>query len=68
MLAQYLYKTLNQLQHTNGHPAVKLYHDTEFKECHEQGAIVNFNVLNSDGSFVGFAEVSALFEFLKVSK
>lgn len=39
---------------------MKLYHDTDFIQAEQQGAIVNFNLLHSDGNFIGFAEVSCM--------
>lgn len=57
-LAKYLFKILKQLRYPNGQSVVKLYHDTDFESIDRQGGIVNFNLLHSDGSFIGFAEVS----------
>lgn len=58
-LAKYLFKKLKELQYPNGQPVVKLYHDTDFDSPDRQGGIVNFNLFHSDGSFIGFAEVSS---------
>uniref|UniRef100_A0A8D8D5R7 Molybdenum cofactor sulfurase n=1 Tax=Culex pipiens TaxID=7175 RepID=A0A8D8D5R7_CULPI len=57
-LGRYCYQRLRVLRHANLNSVVKLYHDTEFGDRVSQGGIVNFNVLNEDGSFVGFAEVA----------
>ncbi|KAG4068768.1 hypothetical protein HA402_002459 [Bradysia odoriphaga] len=59
-LARYLFKSLKELKYANGQPVVKLYHDTDFQSIDEQGGIVNFNLLHDDGSFIGFAETSAI--------
>uniref|UniRef100_A0A182P7X2 Molybdenum cofactor sulfurase n=1 Tax=Anopheles epiroticus TaxID=199890 RepID=A0A182P7X2_9DIPT len=59
-LARYCFQQLQALQHANGSRVVELYHDTAFVDCHSQGAIVNFNVLNDDGAHVGFAEVACM--------
>lgn len=59
-LAKYLFKNLKELHYSNGQPVVKLYHDTDFKSVDQQGGIVNFNLLHTDGSFIGFAEVNFL--------
>lgn len=34
-----------------------LYCDTDYEDPSSQGAIVNFNILRADGSFVGYSEV-----------
>ncbi|XP_049291674.1 molybdenum cofactor sulfurase [Anopheles funestus] len=59
-LARYCFRELQALQHANGGRVVELYHDTAFGDPASQGAIVNFNVLNDDGSHVGFAEVACM--------
>ncbi|XP_055605856.1 molybdenum cofactor sulfurase 3 [Uranotaenia lowii] len=58
LLARYCYRRLRALRHANDREVIKLYHDTDFEDPKQQGAIVNFNVLHDDGSFVGFAEFS----------
>uniref|UniRef100_A0A182JK47 Molybdenum cofactor sulfurase n=1 Tax=Anopheles atroparvus TaxID=41427 RepID=A0A182JK47_ANOAO len=60
MLARYCHQRLLALEHANGRPVVELYHDTTFDDANLQGAIVNFNVRNEDGSYVGYAEVSCM--------
>lgn len=57
-LSKYLYESLNELKYSNGRQVVHFYHDTNFTSINDQGAIVNFNVLHEDGSFVGFSEVN----------
>lgn len=57
-LAKYLYSQLAALKYDNGKEVVRFYHDGEFKSIRYQGGIVNFNLLNSDGSYVGFTEVN----------
>ncbi|EEZ98196.1 molybdenum cofactor sulfurase 1 [Tribolium castaneum] len=57
-LAQYVYRNLLCLHHSNGKPAVVLYHNTTFENPQDQGPIVNFNILRDNGEYVGYAEVS----------
>ncbi|KAJ6623591.1 Molybdenum cofactor sulfurase 3 [Pseudolycoriella hygida] len=59
-LAKYLFESLKEMKYSNGQAVVKLYHDTEFESMENQGGIVNFNLLHPDGSFIGFAETSAI--------
>ncbi|KFB42517.1 AGAP000555-PA-like protein [Anopheles sinensis] len=59
-LARYCHNRLRQLEHTNGTPVVELYHDSAFEDANTQGAILNFNVRNDDGSYVGYAEVACM--------
>jgi molybdenum cofactor sulfurtransferase len=55
-------RRLRQLRHQNGKPVVTIYgawaHDNE----QEKGPTVAFNCVRSDGSFVGYNEVSKLAE------
>uniref|UniRef100_A0A1L8DZE8 Putative molybdenum cofactor sulfurase n=1 Tax=Nyssomyia neivai TaxID=330878 RepID=A0A1L8DZE8_9DIPT len=57
-LVKYLRNRLAALKHYSGKNVVILYADTDYSSNKLQGGIVNFNVLHSDGSFVGFAEFS----------
>ncbi|XP_058063911.1 molybdenum cofactor sulfurase [Anopheles bellator] len=59
-IARYCFQQLQQLEHANGSKVIKLYHDTSFGDARSQGAIVNFNVLNDTGAYVGFAEVACM--------
>ena len=57
-LAQTVYKELSQLKHWNGRPVCVLYHDGHFDDITTQGGIVNLNVLDPGGEFVGYSQVS----------
>ncbi|KAL5009872.1 hypothetical protein ScPMuIL_012177 [Solemya velum] len=59
-LAQYFHHQLSDLQHSNGTPLASLYCHDGFEHISTQGAIVNFNLKRSDGSYIGFAEVDKL--------
>lgn len=56
-LAQYVYRNLLCLHHSNGKPVVILYHNTTFENISDQGPIVNFNILRDNGEYVGYSEV-----------
>lgn len=56
-LAADLHNQLNELQHPNGNKAVVLYMDSDFSDIKTQGAVVTFNLLREDGSYVGYVEV-----------
>ncbi|XP_050504607.1 molybdenum cofactor sulfurase 3 isoform X2 [Diabrotica virgifera virgifera] len=56
-LAQYVYKRLLTLHHSNGAPVAILYHDTTFVTSQHQGPIVNFNLVRCNGEHVGYSEV-----------
>ena len=45
------------MRHGNGRSVCVLYCDTDYEDPNSQGAIVNFNLLRADGSFVGYSEV-----------
>lgn len=56
-LARYVYRNLITLHHFNGKPVAVVYNDTQFSDVKYQGGIVNFNLLRSDGEYVGYSEV-----------
>lgn len=54
------------MRHSNGEPVAKIYtHDT-FSTKETQGPIVNFNLLKSDGRFVGYGEVEQMAELYNI--
>lgn len=61
-LAKYFYNQLKQLEYGNGQPLVQFYNQTAFEEKESQGGIVTFNILRSNGRYVGYREVEALAE------
>lgn len=61
-LAQYVFRNLTSLHHSNGQPVAVLYHDSHFEDRNVQGGIVNFNLLRADGQYVGYAEVFVRYE------
>lgn len=56
-LAKLTHDTLQSLTHHNSSPVVKLYCDTEFSDMRLQGSIVSFNLLRSNGAYIGYNEV-----------
>ena len=56
-LAKDTYQRLSELKHYNGRPLCILYHDNCFNDSALQGPIVNFNLLTSSGTVIGFSEV-----------
>ena len=61
-LAKYLYGSLKRLKHDNGGSLVEVYSRTDFDDPESQGPIVNFNLLQSDGSHFGFLAFKRLAE------
>ncbi|KAG5842204.1 hypothetical protein ANANG_G00175170 [Anguilla anguilla] len=59
-LARYTYILLTSLHHSNGKPLARIYCDTDFEDPSMQGAILNFNLLDSQGNFVGYSQVEKL--------
>ncbi|KAJ8036017.1 Molybdenum cofactor sulfurase [Holothuria leucospilota] len=55
-LAKYTFEALSQMQHSNGKPLAQCYCDNEFKDIHQQGPIITFNLLRPSGEFIGYAE------------
>lgn len=56
-LAKLAHDTLQSLTHYNSSPAVKLYCDTEYRDIRLQGAILSFNLIRSNGEYIGYNEV-----------
>ncbi|CAL4060995.1 unnamed protein product, partial [Meganyctiphanes norvegica] len=57
-LVRYTHQWLCSLHHANGNPVVKLYCEgNKTWTVENQGSIVNFNLLNPDGSHVGYSQV-----------
>jgi molybdenum cofactor sulfurtransferase len=52
-----LYVRLNQMRHSNGRPAVKIYGNHHLNDPKKQGSIVTVNFLNTTGGYVGYNEV-----------
>uniref|UniRef100_A0A1I8Q5T6 Molybdenum cofactor sulfurase n=1 Tax=Stomoxys calcitrans TaxID=35570 RepID=A0A1I8Q5T6_STOCA len=57
-LAQYGFERLSALKHSNGQPLLIFYNHNGYQDKTFQGGVITFNVLNDDGSYVGFAEVA----------
>lgn len=59
-LARYAFHCLLRLHHANGNPLAIIYADTDYSDILTQGNILNFNLLRSDGEYIGYAEVMNL--------
>lgn len=66
-LAKDLYYQLQDLHHSNGNKAAVLYMDSDFTDIKKQGAIVTFNLLREDGSYVGYAEFQHMADLFNIS-
>ena len=65
-LTKYMYDKLIECRHSNGKQVVCVYSKSNFVNKSKQGAILNFNLLRSDGQFVGFSTVSNLAKLYKI--
>ncbi|KAG7190809.1 hypothetical protein KM043_006879 [Ampulex compressa] len=65
-LARILHHTLLTLHHSNGEPVVKLYSDTDYEDSALQGGIVTFNLMRSNGEYVGYMEVLNMAALFKI--
>ncbi|KAF7994271.1 hypothetical protein HCN44_003361 [Aphidius gifuensis] len=65
-LSKYLYRLLSSLRHFNGNPVVKIYADSDYKDQKFQGGIVTFNLLRSNGDYVGYMEALHMAELYKI--
>lgn len=57
-LAQLTYQKMTRLRHENGRALAVLYGKTDYTDRRRQGGIVTFNLLRSNGSYIGYSEVS----------
>uniref|UniRef100_A0A671LTN2 Molybdenum cofactor sulfurase n=1 Tax=Sinocyclocheilus anshuiensis TaxID=1608454 RepID=A0A671LTN2_9TELE len=59
-LARYTYIVLSCLRHSNGKPVAQIHCDNDFQNIAEQGAILNFNLLDCHGRTVGYSQVDKM--------
>ncbi|KAL0964254.1 hypothetical protein UPYG_G00321370 [Umbra pygmaea] len=59
-LARHSYMLLSSLCHGNGAPVAQMYSDSEFESPNTQGAILNFNLMDSHGQMIGYSQVDKL--------
>lgn len=67
-LGHFVYQRLKGLRHYNQREVCQLYCDTDYKASSVQGPIINFNLLRSNGDYVGYTEVSLRFFFHSCGK
>ncbi|KAK7077079.1 hypothetical protein SK128_012878 [Halocaridina rubra] len=56
-LARYVHHCLRSYRHANGKPVAELYSQSGEWNVNTHGSIVNFNLLDSDGSYIGYSRV-----------
>ncbi|XP_053477088.1 molybdenum cofactor sulfurase isoform X2 [Ictalurus furcatus] len=59
-LARYTYIILSCLCHSNAQPVAQIYCDSEFENATDQGAILNFNLLDFYGQVIGYYQVDKM--------
>ncbi|XP_060781795.1 molybdenum cofactor sulfurase [Neoarius graeffei] len=59
-LARYTYIILSCLCHSNARPVAQIYCDNEFENAADQGAILNFNLLDCYGQAIGYYQVDKM--------
>ena len=65
-LAKVLYNSLLTLHHSNGKPVARLYSDTAYDDNDLQGSIVAFNLMRSNGEYIGYMEVLNMAALYKI--
>lgn len=65
-LAKTLHHSLLTLHHRNGKPVVKLYTDSDYEDRDTQGGVVTFNLIRSNGEYVGYMEVMNMAALFKI--
>lgn len=66
LLAKFLYKSLLMLHHSNGKPVVIIYSDTDYDYHNMQGGIIAFNLIRSNGEYIGYMEVLNMAALFKI--
>ncbi|XP_070697014.1 molybdenum cofactor sulfurase isoform X2 [Pempheris klunzingeri] len=59
-LARYTYMLLSSLCHGNGRPVAQIYAEGQFESPSTQGAILNFNLVDSHGQIIGYSQVDRM--------
>ncbi|KAM6998058.1 molybdenum cofactor sulfurase isoform 2-T2 [Tautogolabrus adspersus] len=59
-LARYTYMLLSSLCHGNGRPVALIYTEGQFESPSTQGAILNFNLMDSHGQIIGYSQVDIM--------
>ncbi|XP_047458143.1 molybdenum cofactor sulfurase isoform X2 [Mugil cephalus] len=59
-LARYTYVLLSSLRHGNGRPVAQIYTKGQFESPITQGAILNFNLMDSKGQIIGYSQVDRM--------
>uniref|UniRef100_A0A673BDG3 Molybdenum cofactor sulfurase n=1 Tax=Sphaeramia orbicularis TaxID=375764 RepID=A0A673BDG3_9TELE len=59
-LARYTYMLLSSLCHGNGQPVARIYTEGQFESPVTQGAILNFNLMDSHGKIIGYSQVDRM--------
>lgn len=61
-ISAWLFNELSSLQHYNNSPVIEIYKDENaiYGDASTQGPIISFNILRSDGSYVGKSHVEKL--------
>lgn len=59
-LALYTYLVLSSLRHVTGRPLAQIYTDGQFDSPSSQGPILNFNLLDAHGEFIGYSQVDRM--------
>uniref|UniRef100_A0A7N6B1H1 Molybdenum cofactor sulfurase n=1 Tax=Anabas testudineus TaxID=64144 RepID=A0A7N6B1H1_ANATE len=59
-LARYTYMLLSSLCHGNRRPVAQIYSEGQFESPSTQGAILNFNLMDSHGQIIGYSQVDRM--------
>ncbi|XP_041866403.1 molybdenum cofactor sulfurase [Melanotaenia boesemani] len=59
-LTRYTYMLLSSLCHGNGKPLAQIYSEGQYENPITQGAILNFNLLDSKGQIIGYSQVDRM--------
>ncbi|XP_065053693.1 molybdenum cofactor sulfurase-like [Rhopilema esculentum] len=59
-LTQYTYKEMKSMRHFSGIHLCKIYSDMGYDNIKSQGPVINFNLISSNGDYIGYSQVDKL--------
>ncbi|EDV29543.1 uncharacterized protein TRIADDRAFT_20006, partial [Trichoplax adhaerens] len=65
-ITRYTYQNMLKLCHYNCEPLCHIYGESDYSNSTHQGPVINFNLLDSKGNFIGYSQVSKLAEMYKI--
>ena len=56
-ITRYTYQSMLKLCHYNCQPLCQIYSENDYSDAIRQGPVINFNLLDAKGKFIGYSQV-----------